>query len=138
MRYLDSNVFIYPVVADERREEKASRAQRILTRVASGKLEAATSALTWDELVWSLTRLLGRASALKKGRMLLEFPNLSLLSVDESVISRAQVLLDDYELKPRDSIHAACALENGIREIVSDDPDFDKVRELRRIRLEAA
>jgi predicted nucleic acid-binding protein len=39
-------------------------------------------------------------------------------------------------LKPRDAIHSACAIRNGTKETVSDDPDFDPLEELKRIRLE--
>jgi len=38
-----------------------------------------------------------------------------------------------YEIKPRDAIHAATALENGIEIIVSYDRDFDKLEEIKRL-----
>ncbi len=37
MIYLDSNVFIYPVIADERTEEKSRLAKDILIKVSEGK-----------------------------------------------------------------------------------------------------
>ncbi|HEY3128917.1 MAG TPA: PIN domain-containing protein [Acidobacteriota bacterium] len=37
-----------------------------------------------------------------------------------------------HHLKPRDAIHAASALSRGIREIVSEDSDFDAIKELQR------
>ena len=72
--------------------------------------------------------------ALAEGRRFLEFPNLKFLKVDGPTVSRAQELISKYEIKPRGAIHAACALENGIKEIVSDDPDFDEVKELKRVK----
>ena len=135
MKYVDSNVFIYPVVADEKTETKSASAKRILLQIAMGRLEAATCYLTWDETVWVLKKFLGRDLALAEGKRFLEFPNLKFLRVDGPIVSRAQDLITKYEIKPRDAIHAACAVENGIREIISDDPDFDDVKELKRVAL---
>jgi uncharacterized protein len=135
MKYVDSNVFIYPVVADERTEAKSASAKKVLLQIATGRLEAATCYLTWDEAVRVLKKFLGRDLAVAEGKRFLEFPGLKFLRVDGPVVSRAQDLVAKYEIKPRDAIHAACALENGIREMISDDPDFDDVKELKRVAL---
>lgn len=135
MKYVDSNVFIYPVVADVKTEGKAASSKKILLQIATGKLDAATCYLTWDEIVWVLRKFLGHDLALIGGKRFLEFPNLKFLKVDAPAVGRAQELIGKYELKPRDALHAACALESGIREIISDDPDFDKVKDLKRVTL---
>ncbi len=41
-------------------------------------------------------------------------------------------------MKPRDSIHLACCMEGGIDEIISDDRDFDTVKDIKRLPLEKA
>lgn len=136
MIYLDSNVFIYPVISEEKTERKASAAKKILFRVAEGDLEAATSSLTWDELVWVVRKFLGIKAGLKEGEKLLEFPNLKILTIDEKVIKEAQKIAKKYELKPRDAIHVGCVIKNNIKEIISDDPDFDRIKEVKRVKLE--
>ena len=138
MIYLDSNVFIFYVISDEKTEEKSRLSKNILLKVAEGKLEAATSSLTWDELVWSVKKIIGIEIAKTGGKKFLEFPNLKILNVDVGVVNEAQKILEKYNLKPRDSMHAACAIKNNITQIISDDPDFDKVKELKRIGLEKA
>lgn len=135
MKYVDSNVFIYPVVADATTEAKSASSKKILLQIAKGTLDAATCYLTWDETVWVLKKFLGRNLAVTEGKRFLEFPNLKFLKVDGPIISRAQELITKYEIKPRDAIHAACALENGIKEIISSDPDFDDIKELKRMAL---
>ena len=55
------------------------------------------------------------------------------LNVKRSVVLRAQSLMEKYKIKPRDAIHAATALENGIETIVSYDRDFDKLEEIKRL-----
>lgn len=134
MPYVDSNIFIYPVIYDED-IPKAKRAKEVLLRIARGELKAYTATLTWDEVAWVTRRLLGREDAAKQGRKLLAFPNLVFLGVDEEAVIRAQRFVEMYDLKPRDAIHVGVALTAGQRQLISDDPDFDKVREIRRMPL---
>jgi len=137
MKYIDSNVFIYSVVADERTEAKAALAKKILIKIAEGDLKAATSSLTWDELVWTIRKIQGKDFAESEGRKFLKFPNLQILDVGKSTIDDSQAIMENCSARPRDSIHAACALENGIKEIISDDSEFDKIKNIKRIKLEA-
>jgi predicted nucleic acid-binding protein len=58
---------------------------------------------------------------------------LKLIGVKKSTVFKAQGLVVKYEMKPRDAIHAAVALENKIAEIVSYDKDFDRVEGFERI-----
>lgn len=136
MIYLDANVFIYPVIYDKTVEKKALNAKNILIKMAEGALKCATASLTWDELTWIVRKTLGTKIAIEEGKKFLEFPNLKILSIDEKVIKEAQKIVERYKLKPRDAIHAGCAIKNNIREIISDDPDFDKIKEIKRIELE--
>lgn len=136
MAYVDTNVFVYPLIYAQTLEE-TKLATKILHKIAEGGISAQTSSLTWDELVWTVRRFKGAETAQLEGRRLLHFPNLKLLSVD-GVLQLAQVLLEKYNLGPRDAIHIACALKNGITEIISDDKEFDKVKEIKRIGLPTA
>jgi len=138
MRYIDSNVFIYPIIYDAEAEPKASIAKEILIKIAAGSLKAATASLSWDEVTWIVRELLGVEVAKAHGRKLLEFPNLRLLSVDEKAVIEAQRLVEKYSLKPRNAIHAGCAIGNNIKDIITDDSDFDAIEEIRRVRLEEA
>jgi hypothetical protein len=137
MVYVDSNVFIYPVIYDDRVMKKAKTAKAILLKIAKGEVEASTATVTWDELVWVVRKTLGAKVAAREGRKFLEFPNLNVLSVDEKTVAEAQRITEKYGLRPRDAIHIGCAVENKIGEILSDDPDFDVVKEVSRIQLGA-
>ncbi len=79
----------------------------------SGKLKACSSTLTWDEVTWVTLKVLGEIDAVEQGRKFLAFPNLTLISITEEVITKAQHLMEKYGLKPRDAIHAAACIETG-------------------------
>ena len=132
MAYLDSNVFIYPVLYSPETQEKSRKARELLLKVEKGELKAYTSTLTWDEVVWVIAKTLGREEGTSQGRKLLGFPNLEFIDIDKRTLSTAQTLLDKYNLRPRDSLHIASALNKNIKTIISDDEDFDKVTEITR------
>lgn len=135
MLYIDSNVFIYPVIYETENQQKAKKAKEFLLKIEDGEVSAYTSTLTWDEVVWVVSKVLGRADGINQGRKLLGFPNLEFINVDEEVLSLAQFLLNKYNITPRDSIHSASAIIKKIKTIVSDDKNFDQIQEIKRIPL---
>lgn len=137
MVYVDVNPFIYGAI-EEHGDEKATQSKAVLTKIAKQKISAATSILTWDELVWVCKKNLTVALAIEIGKSFLSMPNLSFIDVSKPIAEKASALMIGYGLKPRDAIHAATAILNGEREIITDDADFDRVKELKRISLAEA
>jgi hypothetical protein len=135
MPYIDANVFIYPILYAEEQEPKVKHAKKILLSVEKGELSAYTSTLTWDEVVWIVSKAMGRAEAISQGQKLLGFLNLQWITVDENILSQAQALMNKYNLHPRDAIHVASALNKKINAIISDDLDIDQVKEIKRTPL---
>jgi hypothetical protein len=136
MNYIDSNVFIYPILYNPETDKRAGFAKRVLVAIAEGSMPAATCSLTWDEVMWITRKNLGRKVAATEGRKLLEFPNLKIIAVDERILNGALDVTEKYDIKPRDAIHAAAAMEHDIRDMVTDDSDFDGIKEIKRVRLE--
>lgn len=135
MKYLDANVFIYLALSPSS-ETKVVHAKNLLEAVIEGNTEAATSSLTWDELVWAVKKIAGIGAAKAEGKKFIMLPKLKILNVNEETLNVAQWVIDNHRIAPRDAIHAACCIENGITEIVSDDTDFDVVKLLKRIPIE--
>jgi len=133
MIYLDSNAFIW---ANLYNDKKAENARQLLDRIITGEEFSATSTLTFDEVFWIVKKERGFDIAMESGKALLEMRNLILLEVNDTVVWRAYNLMDEYRLEPRDAIHVACALVNGIHTMVSEDSDLDKVKEIERISLD--
>jgi predicted nucleic acid-binding protein len=135
MPYIDSNVFIYPAIYQTESQQKAKKAKEILLKIEKGEISAHTSTLTWEEVVWVVGKLLSRDDGINQGKKLLGFPNLEFINVDEGILTLAQNLLNKYKLSPRDSIHAASAVSRKIKAVISDDKDFDQVKEITRTPL---
>ena len=134
MIYLDSNIFIFPILTQD--SGKSIACKEVLEKVVDGKLNAATSVLTWDEVVWATRKYLGAADSIEEGKKFMEFPNLKLLEANESTLIIANKLMEKNKLKPRDAIHAATAMISNSEGIISDDTDFDNVKEIKRFPVE--
>jgi predicted nucleic acid-binding protein len=128
--YIDSNIFISSLIYE--RSGKATNTKRVLASVEKGEVAAYTSTLTWDEVVWVVRRVLGRADSIQAGAKLADYPNLRFVSTSEEIIRSAQRLLSEYPLAPRDAIHVASALSRPVDSLVSDDSELDVVREVKR------
>ena len=134
MRYLDSNVFIYPILY---RGKKSDKAKSILAEMVEGVSPCVTASLTLDEVIWVVMREVGRDEAIQIGRDILSLPNLRILDVTDEHIMRSIKLMEKYpRLKPRDAIHIAVSINAGVFTIISDDDDFDTVSEINRVSLE--
>jgi predicted nucleic acid-binding protein len=129
MIYLDSNVFLNAIL---NLEEEGEKARNIVQKLQEGKMAAATSALSFDEVFWIVKKHRNYDMALKAVKAFLEIPNLTFLDVSDEILWSAYNLAKRYRLNPRDVIHLACALNHGIFTIVSEDKDFDKVKEIKR------
>ena len=132
MIYLDANIFIYAVLD---KGDKGEFCKKLLEKAALKQIGAHTSTLTWDEVVHTLKKHAPFDEVFKQSNKFLKFPNLIFLEVNIEILEKAEELLEEYNLKPRDAIHAATAIINKIKEFASDDLDFDRVKEVKRIFL---
>lgn len=58
-------------------------------------------------------------------------PYVNVLSIGEEEFNVAKRFLG--LLNPSDALHVASMMNNGIKEIISEDKDFDKLKEVKRI-----
>ena len=134
MNYIDSNVFIYPVLYQGK---KADNAKKILSKMVDGEIACATSSLTLDEVMWVIINEANRKKALQIGKDILTLPNLKILDVTNEHIMQSIKLMEKYKkLKPRDAIHLAVCTTAGIFRFITDDADFDHISEINRITLD--
>jgi predicted nucleic acid-binding protein len=128
MMYLDTNVFIYAAINTE---ELGKKARSLLQRVQQGFEKAATSALTFDEVFWSVKKH-SKILAQETCKALLNFPNLEIIPVNREIALSALGIIEMYGLAPIDAIHAATAIAVKAECIVSTDPHFDRIKQVTR------
>ena len=126
-RYIDANIFLQGILYDDENINK------ILFKMVNKEFLGYTSVLSWDEIVFIVRKFLGKEIAIKEGEKFLKMPNLIFIDANKNIIEKSQRLINKYNIKPRDAIHVASALINGANEIISDDKDFDKIKEIKRI-----
>jgi len=126
MIYLDTNVFVYAILGDK-------NAKNLLIKVVTGKTLACTSLLTWDELIWAIRKATSRYDLAKiEGKKFIFFPKLKFLDLNFKIVKLAQELILENNLKPRDALHIATALNNGVNEVISEDTELDKISKIKR------
>ncbi|MHA1674094.1 MAG: hypothetical protein ACTSYI_10760, partial [Promethearchaeota archaeon] len=74
--YIDSNVFLNPILYDSDLNPEAQLAKEFLQRVIQKEFKAITATLTWDEIVWVIRKSYDRDMANEKGKEFLIFPSL--------------------------------------------------------------
>ena len=131
MIYLDTNIFIYALAEDQTLEE-AQKSTEYLNKLVIGYIECCTNYLTWDEVVYITLRDHGREKAVEIGKYLLLFPNLKFLDANDRLVEKAQTIINQFNINPRDAIHAASSLEYCSGEMISNDQDFDVINGIRR------
>lgn len=133
MFYLDANLF---VIAEVDEGGKGEESRSIIKAMIDKKFDSLTSVLTVDEVVWSIRKTCDIEISLKVGKNMFELQNLKFVNVYPSTVLNSFEFTEKYGLKPRDAIHAASMLENDVNEIVTEDPDFKKVKEIKSYSME--
>ncbi|PVU77010.1 PIN domain nuclease [Acidianus hospitalis] len=62
-------------------------------------------------------------------------PNSLILPIRKEDYDKAKELMLQYNLKPSDAFHVAIMLNNSISKIISEDKDFDRIKEIERLWL---
>jgi predicted nucleic acid-binding protein len=134
-------------------------ARDLFARIEAAELQAYTSVLTFDELAYRMLLALIRdhygGSPLEQLRdneaqmiarfypqiaphlaHLRAFPNLFLVDVTSSDLPVMDEAMSQYHIRPRDALHLAAMQKCGCLDLVSHDPDFDRVPQVHRYTLQ--
>lgn len=131
MLYIDANVFIFSILGEEKLRETSLK---IIKDINNKKIVAFTSCLTFDEVAYVIKKHLNDEVFYETLEGLLSL-NIKWLDVNILIIRESSNLIKEYNLSPRDAIHVATMKINNIRNILSEDSDFNKIKEIKRIKL---
>lgn len=130
MIFLDTNIFLYSLGAPHPLKACCTR---IIQDVRDGALAATINTEVVQETAHVLLRRGRREEAIRFAAELCEaFPDM-LPVLREDMMNAMDLLREIPALSSRDAIHAATIRRNRITEIMSFDPDFDRIPGIRRI-----
>ena len=128
--YLDANLFISAATSEK---EKGKQARTIIENIEKGNYKAFTATLTIDEVLWTIQKIKNKETAYNSAKLIIALPNLEFISIDQKIIVEALEIYKSHELRPRDSIHLAAMKHKNIQIMISSDPDFDKIKDIKHI-----
>jgi len=128
--YVDANLLIYAATEEGAISKKAFE---IVEKIKQGHYKAFTSTLTMDEVLYIIQKNAGREIAAKTVETYLKLNNLNIISVDMQILNKSIEIYKKTSLRPRDSIHLAAMQLNEIKTIISQDSDFDKIKDIKRL-----
>ncbi len=129
--YIDANIFVYSIVNNENLGDKC---RSILNAIQNSTIIGVTSCLTFDEILWSV-RKIDPESVIEAGSNILNL-NLKFIEVSKTILHKTLEIVKEFNLKPRDAIHAATMKVYNIKNLISEDSDFDKINWIRRKNIE--
>jgi hypothetical protein len=129
--FIDTNIFIYAAGAES---PQKTPSLKLLKRIAGGESEACSDTEVLQEILYRHWHL----KNFEKGIQLCQEASIiipQILSITREDLTSAMGLLTrtDFKIQPRDAIHAAVMLNNGIRLIFSYDRHFDLIAGIKRL-----
>ena len=128
--YIDSNIFIFSVIDTQ---VLGNKCREILKKAHQGQIKGISSCLVLDEILWNLKKL-NIKNYLDICKNFLDL-NIKFIEVTKITLHKSLDIISKYNLKPRDSIHIATMNLLGLQKIISEDSDFDKVLDIKRVNI---
>jgi hypothetical protein len=128
--FIDTNVFMYAVGTDHPMKEPCIR---VLRRVAETRIAAIINTEVIQEILHRYSSLRQIHRGIIVAREARQSATV-VLPVTEGDALLAMEILDAHpDLPTRDAFHAATVINNKIETIISVDPHFDSIPQVRRI-----
>lgn len=125
---IDSGIFMY--VWDDNPEFYNASA-KILGLVEQGHCEGIFAQIGLIEILTGPKKEGLYSLAMSYKNKLLNFPNLSINSLNENIITIASDMRAKYNLKTPDAIHIATAIDAGASKFYTNDKSLKKVKEIK-------
>ena len=128
--FIDTNIFLYSVGRDHPLKPASVTA---LHRIREGQITAAVNTEIIQEVLYHFQSIKQLPIGIRLAKDVVSLST-RIFPVEELDLSLAIELLESYpKIQTRDAFHAATMIHNGIKEIISTDPHFDLIHEIKRI-----
>jgi hypothetical protein len=128
--FVDTNIFLYAIGRDHPLKPASLNAIHL---IQDGRIAAVINTEIIQEILYHFQSVKQLSIGVRLAKDTVSISS-RILPVEEKDLSLAIELLETYpEIQTRDAFHAATMIHNGIKEIVSTDPHFDLIHEIKRI-----
>lgn len=135
MIFIDTNVFLRSILRDT--EEKAEACIKFFEKIDKGEIQAVTSLLVLNELLWVMEGLNIDKKEITKRLKAVVMSKLGLLGVKNgSIVLEALGYYEELGVDFIDALHSCIARENNIKKIVTYDEHFEKLEFVQKIEPE--
>jgi len=129
---IDASVFVN---AFSPKESGSDKSLELISRLKEQSIPIILPVLVLPEIVSTLSRKQGNSeSALQLAREIKSLPNITLITVDESIADLAVDIAVNNRLRGSDSIYAAVALRFGTELITLDREQLDRLPKVLSVR----
>jgi predicted nucleic acid-binding protein len=128
--FIDTNIFLYSVSRDHPLKPASVTA---IHRIRDGQITAVINTEIIQEVLYHFQSIKQLPIGIRLAKDVVSISS-QIFPVEEIDLSLAIELLESYpKIQTRDAFHAATMIHNGIKEIISTDPHFDLIRQIKRI-----
>lgn len=130
--FLDSNIFLRAILRDD--ADKANACLRLLEKIDRGEVEAATSTLVLNEILWVLEGYKVKRLEIAERLEAIAMSEVEILGdAGGNVTMEALGYYRELGVDFTDALNACIARENGIRAVATYDSHFQKLGFIRAI-----
>jgi hypothetical protein len=128
--FIDTNIFLYSVGRDHPLKPASLNAIHL---IRDGQITAVINTEIVQEILYHFQSIKQLSIGVQLAKDAVSISS-RILPVEEIDLSLAIELLETYpKIQTRDAFHAATMIRNGIKEIISTDPYFELIPEIKRI-----
>jgi uncharacterized protein len=128
--FIDTNIFLYSVGRDHPLKPTSVTA---IHRIRDSQIAAVINTEIIQEILYHFQSIKQLPIGIRLAKDVVSIAA-RIFPVEEIDLSLAIELLESYpKIQTRDAFHAATMIHNGIKEIISTDPHFDLIHEIKRI-----
>ncbi len=128
--FIDTNIFLYSIGRDH---PLKSACVRVIQKIREGKTEGIVSTEIVQEILYRFQSIRQLPTGMNLANDVISICSRILPVTDRDLILAIEILQSRFNMPTRDAFHAATMINNGVREILSADPHFDLIREIKRI-----
>lgn len=128
--FLDSNLIMYSIGSPH---PLRGPCKKVLEKIKFQEILGVTNTEVLQEILYRYfsieRRILGEIAYQSMTELCMDIFPVSVADTDKAL----EILKKVHAITPRDAVHAATMINNGIKEIISTDPHFDLIQEIKRI-----